>query len=290
MGVSVFDPVLLRSFVALAETGSFTAAAVELQISQPTVSQHIRKLELAARGVLVNRDSRAVQLTDNGDAMLGFAREILAAHDAAAAYFDRSAMRGRLRFGVADDLAATELPAIVRDFRRRHPYLNLSLQVGQSDQLARRLRAGQLDVAYVKQEPGLPDGQFVRRARYVWVAHPSFTLPSDATVPLIAYPAPSLSRSSALRGLESIGRTWQISCNVRDLNGAIAATRAGIGVAVLPHGMVPQDLAEVGPALGLPVLDEVDFALLSNPRSAGEPVEALIHAILRPQSGGNPRL
>ncbi len=281
----MFDPVQLRSFVAVAETGSFTAAAGQLHISQPTVSQHVRRLEKAARGVLLNRDARAVRLTDNGDAMLRFAREILTALDAAAAYFDRSAMRGRLRFGVADDLATTELPAILREFRRRHPGLNLSLTVGQSDVLARRLRAGHLDLAYVKQEPGLPDGRFVRRTRYVWVAHRALTLPPAATVPLIAYPAPSLSRSSALRALEQNGRTWQISCSVRDLDGALAATRAGIGIAVLPLGTVPTDLADVGAALDLPVLGEVDFALLANPRSDGDPVQALIHAILRPIPG-----
>ncbi|RZI93483.1 MAG: LysR family transcriptional regulator, partial [Microbacterium sp.] len=117
----MLDPVLLRTFVALAETRSFTRAARQLRISQPTVSQQIRRLEAATRRALVTRDSRTVELTDNGEAMLGFAREILAAHDAAAAYFDTSAMRGRVRFGSADDLALTELPQILREFRRVHP-------------------------------------------------------------------------------------------------------------------------------------------------------------------------
>ena len=71
----------------------------------------MRKLESAAKRVLVARDTRDVRLTDNGDAMAGFARNILAAHDAAARYFSGSAMRGRLRFGTADDLAITGLPA-----------------------------------------------------------------------------------------------------------------------------------------------------------------------------------
>ena len=125
-------------------------------------------------------------------------------------------------------------------------------------------------------------GEDRERIGIVWVAHRAFTLPPAATVPLIAYPAPSLSRSSALRALEQTGHTWQISCSVRDLDGALAATRAGIGIAVLPPGTVPTDLADVGAALDLPVLGEVDFTLLTNPRSDGDPVRALIHAILRP--------
>ena len=81
----MFDPALLRTFVAVAETLSFTRAGELLQLSQPTVSQQVRKLEVAAGRQLVARDTRAVALTDNGDAMLGFARSILAAHDEAAA-------------------------------------------------------------------------------------------------------------------------------------------------------------------------------------------------------------
>ncbi|GAB3132656.1 hypothetical protein GCM10027057_05180 [Marisediminicola antarctica] len=95
----MFDPVLLKTFISVAETLSFTRSAELLSLSQPTVSQHIRKLEKAAGRILVARDTRDVRLTDNGDAMVGFARTILAAHDEATAYFTGSAMRGRLRFG-----------------------------------------------------------------------------------------------------------------------------------------------------------------------------------------------
>ena len=89
----MFEPAQLRSFLAVAETLSFTKAAERLGLAQPTVSQHVRKLETAAKRVLVARDTRDVRLTDNGDAMAGFARSILAAHDAASRYFSGSAMR-----------------------------------------------------------------------------------------------------------------------------------------------------------------------------------------------------
>ncbi|HEV7742384.1 MAG TPA: LysR substrate-binding domain-containing protein [Pseudolysinimonas sp.] len=276
----MFDPALLRTFVAVAETLSFTRAAELLQLSQPTVSQQIRKLEVAANRVLVARDTRAVALTDNGDAMLGFARSILAAHDEAAAYFTGSAMRGRLRFGSADDLALTQLPQILRDFRQLYPQINLELTVSQSGVLARRLKAGQLDLVFIKQEPDLSDGRVVRRERLVWVAHKSLQLDPSAHVPLIVYAAPSLSRDAAIKALEDAGRTWRITCNVKELNGALAALRAGIGVAVFPQNMIPPDLVPVTNAFGLPMLGEVDFALLDNPRAAREPVEALIGAIV----------
>ncbi|WP_284255584.1 LysR substrate-binding domain-containing protein [Pseudolysinimonas kribbensis] len=272
----MFDPGLLRTFVAVAETLSFTRAGELLELSQPTVSQQVRKLEVAAGRQLVSRDTRAVALTDNGEAMLGFARSILAAHDEAAAYFTGSAMRGRLRFGSADDLAMT-LPPILRDFRQLYPQINLELTVGQSAFLARRLRAGQLDLVFIKEEPDLPDGRLVRRERLVWAAHKALQLDAGSPVPLIAYPAPSISRTAAIAALEAAGRSWRITCNVRETTGTLAAARAGIGVAVLPQNMVPDDLVALA---DLPMLGEVDFTLLDNPRAAREPIEALVSAIV----------
>lgn len=280
----MFDPALLRTFVAVAETLSFTRAAELLQLSQPTVSQQVRKLEVAAGRQLVARDTRAVALTDNGDALLGFARSILAAHDEAASYFTGSAMRGRLRFGSADDLALTQLPQILRDFRQLYPQINLELTVNQSGVLARRLKAGQLDLVFVKQEPDQPDGRVVRRERLVWVAHKSLQLEADQPVPLIAYQAPSLSRTAAIQALEDAGRTWRITCNVREINGVLAALRAGIGVAVFPQNLIPGDLVPVTSTFGLPMLGEIDFALLDNPRAAREPVDALVSAIVNRSS------
>src|SRR5450830_1591036 len=243
-GLSLFDPVLLKTFVAVADTLSFTKAGELLGLSQPTVSQHIRKLENAARRNLVVRDTREVRLTDNGDAMLGFARSILAAHDQASSYFTGSAMRGRLRFGSADDLALTQLPQILRDFRQLYPHINLELTVNQSGVLARRLQAGQLDLVFIKQEPGSGLGQLVRRDRMVWVGLRTLSLEPGQHVPLIAYQAPSLSRAVAIGALESAGRTWRITCNVREINGVLAAARAGIGIAAFPQSLIPPDRSE----------------------------------------------
>jgi DNA-binding transcriptional LysR family regulator len=280
----MFDPVLLKTFVTVAETLSFTNAGQLLGLSQPTVSQHIRKLELQAGRNLVLRDTREVRLTDNGDAMLGFARSILAAHDQASSYFTGSAMRGRLRFGSADDLALTQLPQILRDFRQLYPHINLELTVNQSSVLTRRLASGQLDLVFVRQAPDAQAGRLVRRDRLVWVGHRSLALEPEQTVPLIVYQAPSLSRTLMIDGLEATGRTWRITCNVREINGVVAATRAGIGVAAFPQSLIPLDLVELPASLGLPDLGHVDFSLLDNPTAPREPVEALASAILGRQN------
>lgn len=277
----MFDPVLLRTFLAVAETHSFTGAGLQLGLSQPTVSQHVRKLEDAAGRLLVSRDTRDVSLTDNGDAMAGFARTILAAHASASSYFSGSAMKGRLRFGAGDDLAITQLPRILRHFRQLYPQINLELLVTQSGTLYRRLKAGQLDLIFVKENPNEPSqGVRVSRDTMVWVGHEKTIIEADAPVPVVTYQAPSVSRDIAIQALERAGRTWRITCNSREVSGLLAAVRAGLGVAVFPQSLIPEDLVKVTNRFALPTLGDVDFTLLANPNAPKEPTDALISAIM----------
>ena len=276
----VFDPTLLRTFLAVAETSSFTVAAQRLGISQPTVSQHVRRLEQASGRLLVARDTRDVSLTDNGDAMAGFARTILAAHSAADDYYSGSAMKGKLRFGTADDLAITQLPRILRHFRQLYPQINLELTVDQSGPLFRKLHAGSLDLIFIKQKPETTDGTVVRRDQLVWVGQEKTIVELGAPVPLITYQGTTVSRTSAIEALEQAGRRWRITCNTREVNGLLAAVRAGIGVAVFPRSLIPDDLVVVGNRFDLPELGEVDLTLLRNPAAPTEPVDALISAIM----------
>ncbi len=276
----MFDPVQLMSFLAVADTRSFTRAAERLGLSQPTVSQHVRKLETAAGRQLISRDTREVQLTDNGDAMAGFGRTILAANQSASRYFSGAAMRGRLRFGTADDLAITGLPRILREFRQLYPQINLELTVSQSDQLHRRLKSGQLDLVFVKWVAGAQEGTVVKHDSFSWVGLEQTVLEPGKTVPLIAYPSPSLSRKLAIDALEQVGRTWRITCSTKQISGVLAAVRAGIGVAVMPTSLVPEDLKVITERFGLPPVGDVDFTLIRNPLANTDVVDALTQAII----------
>lgn len=276
----MFDPVQLRTFLTVSETLNFTAAATRLNISQPTVSQHVARLERAANRRLVQRDTHEVTLTDNGQAMAGFARTILAAHDQAAAYFTGSAMSGRLRFGAADDLALTQLPRILREFRQLHPQVTVELTIAQSHVLHRRLLAGHLDLVFIKQNAGEGAGALVRRDRLIWVGLPQAALSNADVVPLITYPNPSMSRDMATRALERAGRTWRVTCTTREINGMLAAVRAGLGITVLAQSLVPTDLVVMPASSGLPELGDVDMVLVANPTAPRDPVEALTAAIL----------
>lgn len=274
-----FDPVLLRSYLAVADGLSFTRAAAQLGLSQPTISQHVRRLEDVVGRQLIARDTRHMHLTDNGEAMAGFARSIIAANDEAVAYFQGSAMSGRLRFGAADELALGELPNILRAFRQLYPKINLELTVTQSGILQRRLESNHLDLIFINTEPDTDRGRLVRRDRMVWAGLETCDLDPDQPVPLVTYHAPSYSRSMALTALESAGRRWRITCNTREINAILAATRAGLGVCVLAQTRLPDDLRPLTGRFGLPMLPDVEMVLVANPRAPREPVDALSRAI-----------
>lgn len=268
----MFDSEVLRSFVAVAETLSFSEAARRLGVSQSTISQRIGRLERQTGRVLLLRDTHSVAVSDGGALMLTHARRILAAVDEAAGAFSAAETPVHVRFGSADDLALTQLPGILRMLRRSHPLTTVEVTVGQSAFLLKRLAAGALDLVYVRREPGMAEGTLVRREQLVWGSHRSIYVEADQPVPLVIYQTPSHSRSVALDALEAANRRWQITCTARDVSGILAGVRAGLGVSVFPQSMMPADLAVVDQAAGLPELGSVEFVVLANPRSAAATV------------------
>src|SRR6201988_4565135 len=164
----MLDPVLLQTFLAVAQTRSFTQAAERLGLRQSTVSQHIRKLEEEAGGRLLPRDTHSGAATADGEAMVEFARGILAANDRAERYFAGSQLRGRLRFGASEDFAASLLPEVLREFVSTHPLVEFELTVGLSGELNEKLERGELDLVCGKRRRGDDRGGGVLRARLDW--------------------------------------------------------------------------------------------------------------------------
>jgi DNA-binding transcriptional LysR family regulator len=142
----------LRYFVALAEELSFRKTAERLHITQPSLSHQIALLERMLGVRLFQRDRRQVALTDAGKAILDDVRELLAESDAVVLKAQRIAEAdwATLRVGLPEYANRTLIPDIVSAFRRRHPELKVVLQEGYSRALLPELRAGRLDVAFMR--------------------------------------------------------------------------------------------------------------------------------------------
>lgn len=276
----MYDPVQLRSFLAVAQALSFTRAADRLGLRQSTVSQHVRRLEAAVGRPLFARDTHSVGLTVDGEAMVTFARDIMAAGDRARRHFATAPVRGRVRLGVSDDLVATHLPRVLRDLRHRHPLVELAVTVDLSGTLHDRFDARDLDMVLAKRPPGETRGKALWRDRLVWLALPGHRLAPDEPVPLVAYPPPSISRGHALDALAAAGRAWQITCTSTSLGGLVAAAQAGLGVLVHSAALIPPGLVPAPPGHRLPALNEVEFILLHREGAPRDLLDALTDAIV----------
>ncbi|WP_211261579.1 LysR family transcriptional regulator [Pseudonocardia acaciae] len=278
--MAVFDPVRLRSFATVARCLSFTRAAERLGLRQSTVSQHVRKLEAEVGRPLLARDTHSVALTPDGAAMLEFAGTILDTVDRARAHFGDSAVRGRLRFGMSEDLVLTRLPSILTEFRRRHPLVDLELTVDHTATLRALGDHRDLDLVFGKRMPGEAHGIRVWSDRFVWVAGPELPpLGRADRVPLVGYPAPSLSRDAAVTALEAAGRPWRMVCSSKSLNGVQAAALAGLGVFAHAESLIPPGLAVAPSSAGLPPLPGFDFMLSGGRAGLHGPAAALAHSI-----------
>ena len=271
----MLDLAQLRSFLAVQQTGSFTRAAEMLQLGQSTVSQHIQRLERSLGRRLILRDTHRVLITPDGEALSQHARAMLAIEGKVSELFGESRLRGRLRLGVSEDFANSRLTAVLENFTRNHPNIDLQLSVALSGILYQMQDAGEIDLVFAKRRIGDARGQLVFREPLVWLARdPELLLADGGAVPLIAFPSPSITRSIALETLDAHQIPWRISCTCSSLSGLTAAARAGMGVLVQPRSMAPTGLRTLPPP-GLPALEDVEFVLV--PVSGADP--ALIAAI-----------
>jgi DNA-binding transcriptional LysR family regulator len=266
----MLDLTQLQSFVAVEQLGSFTLAAERLGLGQSTVSQHIQRLESALGRRLLARDTHRVVLTGDGEALLGHARMMLSIQGEVQSLFADNSLRGSLRLGVSEDFVTSQLPYVLEEFVRSHPSVDLELTVALSGALYEMQDNGELDLVLAKRRLGDVRGRLVYREPLIWLARdPDRIRASSAPLPLIAFPAPSVTRAVALEALRRQQVPWRIVCTCGSLSGLTAAARAGMGVLVQPRSMAPSGLTEIEPGW-LPVLEDVEFVLV--PRKGADPL------------------
>ncbi len=275
----LLDPVLLRSFVAVAEAGGFSAAARQLGISQSTISQHLAKLEAQTGRKLLARDTHSVATTPDGDAILPFAKRALEANARIGQYFTAGGVRGRIRFGASEDFVFSALPDMLAEFTARNAEVDLELTVGLSEVLYERFDAGQLDLILAKRREGDARGRRAWVDDLRWVGRPGMVPDPEAALPLVIYPPPSMTRQRALAVLDAVGRRWRVACTSGSLSGLRAAAMAGLGVVPLAAQLIPPGLAEVAPSAGLPTLGPVEFVLVGGGQGR-DAVSALAELLL----------
>lgn len=278
--LNTLEPDLLRSLVAIAETGSFTAAAQHVHRTQSAVSMQIKRLEELIGRPLFTRDGRCVALTRDGERLLGHARRILQAHRAALAEFDDDALEGTLVLGAPDDFASTFLPRILASFAQAHPRATVELVCRPSSELVRALAVRSIDLTLVTQGSGERGGTVVRHESIVWVTSPLHAAHEQIPLPLAAFAPDCLFRRAMLDGLARQGRASRIAFTSVSFAGILAAVGSGLAVGTLLRSTVPAGLRVLDERHGMPALPTVGIVLAQAAPDPSPLVRRLEEAIL----------
>ena len=272
------------------DAGTLTRAGERLRLSQPTISLQLKRLEDALGCRLIERTPRSFRLTGEGEMLLGYARRILSLSEEIVARLTEPMVAGLVRLGTPEDFATTHLAGVLAAFTRAHPKVALEVTTDLTLNLIDRFQAGEFDLVLIKREPlGPSDGVRVWREPLVWtcgVEQAKDFGEVGRELPLVVSPHPCVYRKRAMQALDDAGRPWRVAYTSTSLAGAQAAVRAGLGVTVLPAGMVPADFAVLERKAGLPPLPEAEIALLTA-TAVPAPADRLAHHVVRSLDGMN---
>lgn len=260
----MFDTVLLRSLLAVADSGGFTRAAQRLHLTQSAISAHIRRLESEAGHKLLERTTRSVSLTPAGARLAGYARTILALHDDARASLGAGRrVSGMVFVGLSEEMVKAPIIDCLRRFSVAHPDVEISLKVGLTGELLALLQSGGLDIVLGSRCGDEERGELLWSEPLIWARGPVALATDDATtpIPLAVFSEQCPYRAAAIEALARAGRQWRIVCQSPSAGGLITAVNGGLGITPVTRSTaLAAGLQEVPT---LPPLPQAQFILTS---------------------------
>lgn len=258
----MFDTVLLRTLLTVADAGGFTRAAEQLHLTQSAISAHIRRLEAEAGHKLLERTTRSVALTSAGAQLVGYARTILALHeDARVSLGAGRRLSGPVCLGVSEEMAKAPLLDCVRRFGVANPGAEVSVRIGLTGELVPSLRSGALDIVVGSRCGGEDGGEVLWSEPMVW-AGGTIPLSGDAVVPLAVFPDQCPYRAAAIEALARAGRRWRVACQSPGFGGLSIAVNTGLGVTPVTRSFAAA--AGFHEVTTLPALPPAQFVLMAN--------------------------
>jgi DNA-binding transcriptional LysR family regulator len=272
----------LKTFVAIADTGSFTKAADLIHKTQSAVSMQMKRLEERLGRPVFERDGRQSKLSEDGEKLLDYARRIVRLNLECLATFGDVDLTGRVRLGVPDDYADRYLPEILARFSRSNPRVEVTVVCEPTPMLSERVHAGDLDLAIITHvEAKGYVSEIVRVEQLLWITSTRHCVHEETPLPL-ALGRPTCNwRQSATEAMERINRPFRVLYSSWNSNAVGAAVLAGLAVSVLPESAVRQGMRVLGPSDGFPALPSCNIGLMRNRHEPTALAEALAGHIVQ---------
>jgi DNA-binding transcriptional LysR family regulator len=267
----LIDLDLLRTVVAIADHGNFSAAAAAVLRTPSAVSMQVRRIEGLLGKTLFQRDSRSVALTPEGTQLVEHARRMLALNDDAVARFVAPEVAGPVRIGVPNDVAELFLPDMLRRLAAAHPGIVIEILVDASEHLRREFGQGRLDLGIVARLPDMqeePGAEVLFAERLVWAMGEGGIAVERDPLPLAVWDETCTWHQACAKGLQAQGRAFRIVVLSAHVAGQRAAALADLAVTPLPVSSLGRGVVEAPARHGLPPLPDDALVMLVRPESA----------------------
>ena len=266
---------LLRTFVTVTDLGSYTKAGDALGRTQPAISLQIRRLEELLGAKLIRHDGKSLLLTEAGDQLVGYARQILHLNDQATSLFHRDEMAGVLKVGLPIDFAVSNLQKAVVGFINDNPEVELELYCELSSKLIEALHADEINMAVALiAEDRL---QYLVRAweeKPIWVMAKGSKLYNKSPLPLVGHPEGCEYRKRMTESLTQAKREWRIAYTSPDISGVQQAIAADLGVTALTRATYTDQMQILTEKYGLPDVEKIRVGLFyKQPRQTKAAIE-----------------
>ena len=247
----------IEYFVRVAEMGSFTRAAIALNVAQPALSRQIRLLEVELRQNLLKRNGRGASPTEAGLLLLEHGRGIL--HQVERAHEElgraRSGLNGRVALGLPPSVARVLTVPLTRAFRERMPEAQLSISEGLTTAMQESLLNGRLDIALLynmKATSGLEISHLVQEE--LWLVQkrppglqedpppPPIDLKDVSKLPLVIPSRPNAIRMHVESEMAALGTQPQIALEIDSVTAILDLVADGAGCAILSRNAVTRSI------------------------------------------------
>ncbi len=272
---------LLRTFLAVAETGSVTKGAARIFRSQSAASLQIAKLEDVLGQPVFERHGRGVVPTEAGDKLLPVARDVTRLLDSTLRDLTSDDLHGKLRLGLPDDQSHAVLSRIVAEFAQSHPLVELEITCALSATYPDALASGTLDLAVYEEANPTPDVDILRREQTCWMMSRHHDLLSRDPVPVALFDRDCWWRDAALNALRASDRTYKVIYSSQSVIGVLAAIEAGVAIGLLGENSQTPDLQALSPKQGFRSMPVSHLVLGSRADADSLAIKAMQGAIRR---------
>jgi len=273
---------LLKTIVAIAETGNFSSAAAEVFRTPSAVSMQVKRVEEMLGRPVFNRDSRSVTPTPEGEVLVEHGRRVLALNRQILSQFIEPDVAGGVRLGATDDIAERVLPDLLRRFIQTHCCVVVDVVVEQSKALLEQVRNGELDLAMVTCNPNKKhpkDLTIVYQERLAWAGAKNGVAYEQNPMPISVWEEGCSWRDAGLESLKAQGRDYRIAFMSAHLSGQRASVLADLAVAPIPISCCVNGIVALAEKEGMPLLPNYALGIVMQKKPSTAALAARDHIL-----------